>query len=57
MNKTIKVEINCYCKDCHYSNYDIEFGYRWCNRNTGIFRVKDNDFCSLGYRKESINDN
>lgn len=41
------------CKDCKHHSFDAEYGRFWCNRTSGIFSVKPNDYCSYGERKES----
>lgn len=38
------------CKDCRYSNFDPEYGKRWCDRCLSCMLVKDDDFCSYGNR-------
>ena len=40
------------CQDCKYSSYDEIFENRWCNSRSGCRKVKDNDFCSYGDRKD-----
>lgn len=40
------------CQECKYSSYDEIFGNRWCNSHSGCRKVKDDDFCSYGERKE-----
>lgn len=44
------------CKDCRYSNFDPEYGKRWCDRCLSCMLVKDDDFCSYGERKEPDNE-
>lgn len=40
------------CKDCRKCSYDSLFNYYWCNLTLGTRRVKSDDFCSYGERKE-----
>lgn len=40
------------CRECKRSSYDEIFGNRWCNFSSGCRKVKDDDFCSYGERKE-----
>ena len=40
------------CRECKRSSYDEIFGNRWCNSSSGCRKVKDDDFCSYGERKE-----
>lgn len=40
------------CRECKRSSYDEIFGNRWCNSHSGCRKVKDNDFCSYGDRKD-----
>ena len=40
------------CKVCRKHSYDPLFGYWWCNLTLGTRRVKPDDFCSYGERKE-----
>lgn len=40
------------CKDCRKCSYDPLFNYYWCNLTLGTRRVKSDDFCSYGERKE-----
>lgn len=40
------------CKDCKHHSFDAGYGYDWCNRTSGIFRVKPYDFCSRAERRE-----
>ena len=40
------------CKDCRKCSYDSLFDYWWCNMTLGTRRVKHDDFCSYGERKE-----
>jgi len=39
------------CKDCKYHSHDAEYGRDWCNRTSGVFRVKPDDFCSRAERR------
>lgn len=39
------------CKDCKYHSHDAEYGRDWCNRTSGVFRVKPDDFCSFAERR------
>ena len=39
------------CKDCKYFLRDTEYGYDWCNRMSGVFRMKPDDFCSKAERR------
>ena len=43
------------CRDCKYRKYDDIFGTLWCNLNSCTKRVKPDDFCSYGERKEGAN--
>jgi len=40
------------CKDCRKCSYDPLFNYYWCNLTLGTRRVKFDDFCSYGERRE-----
>jgi hypothetical protein len=40
------------CKDCRKCSYDSLFDHWWCNMTLGTRRVKHDDFCSYGERKE-----
>ena len=40
------------CKDCKKCSYDSLFDHWWCNMTLGTRRVKHDDFCSYGERKE-----
>lgn len=40
------------CKDCKHHSHDAGYGYDWCNRTSGVFRVKPEDFCSYAERRE-----
>lgn len=40
------------CKDCKYHSHDAGYGRDWCNRTSGVFRVKPDDFCSRVERRE-----
>lgn len=40
------------CKNCRYSNFDPEYGKRWCDRCLSCMLVRDDDFCSYGERME-----
>ena len=40
------------CKDCKHHSHDAGYGYDWCNRTSGVFRVKPEDFCSRAERRE-----
>ena len=44
----------CYCREFKYSNYDEEYGKRWCNQN-GCRKVKTDGsgFCDCGRKKEA----
>ena len=42
----------CRCKDCRKCSYDPLFNYYWCNLTLGTRRVKSDDFCSHGKRRE-----
>ena len=39
------------CKDCKHHSHDAGYGYDWCNRTSGVFRVKPEDFCSRAERR------
>ena len=39
------------CKDCKHHSHDVGYGYDWCNRTSGVFRVKPEDFCSKAERR------
>ena len=39
------------CKDCKHHSHDAGHGYDWCNRTSGVFRVKPEDFCSRAERR------
>ena len=39
------------CKECKHHSHDAEYGYDWCNRTSGVFRVKPEDFCSRAERR------
>ena len=40
------------CRECKYRKYDDIFGMMWCNRDYCTKRVKYDDFCSYGERRE-----
>lgn len=40
------------CKDCKNCSHDKIFGHYWCNRMHSTYKVKPDDFCSYGKRKE-----
>ena len=40
------------CRECKHRKYDDIFGTLWCNRDSCTKRVKQDDFCSYGNRKE-----
>ena len=40
------------CKDCKYHSHDAGYGRDWCNRTSGVFRVKPDDFCSRAERRQ-----
>lgn len=40
------------CKNCKHHSHDAGYGYDWCNRTSGVFRVKPDDFCSRAERRE-----
>ena len=40
------------CKDCRYQATDKIFGNCWCNHDLGVKKVKPDDFCSYGKRKD-----
>ena len=40
------------CRECKYRKYDDIFGMIWCNHDSCTKRVKSDDFCSYGERKE-----
>ena len=40
------------CRECKHRKYDDIFGTLWCNRDSCTKRVKQDDFCSYGERKE-----
>ena len=42
-----------WCKDCKYHSHDAGYGHDWCNRTSGVFRVKPDDFCSFAVRKDT----
>lgn len=44
------------CKDCKHLYHDTGYGYYWCSRMSGIFRVKSNDFCSFAERRADEGD-
>ena len=44
------------CRECKHRKYDDIFGIMWCNLDSCKKRVKLNDFCSYGERKEGYND-
>ena len=39
------------CKECKHHSHDAGYGYDWCNRTSGVFRVKPEDFCSRAERR------
>lgn len=44
------------CKDCKYHSHDAEYGRDWCNRTSGVLRVKPDDFCSRAERRTDETD-
>ena len=40
------------CRECKHRKYDDIFGTLWCNRDSCTKRVKPDDFCSYGERKD-----
>ena len=40
------------CRECKHRKYDDIFGMMWCNLDSCTKRVKPDDFCSYGERKE-----
>ena len=40
------------CRECKHRKYDDIFGMLWCNLDSCTKRVKPDDFCSYGERKE-----
>lgn len=40
------------CIDCEHCTFDAEFGKYWCNRTSGVFQVRQNDFCSWAKKGE-----
>lgn len=40
-----------YCRDCKHHSHDAGYGRDWCNRMSGVFRVKPDDYCSFAERK------
>ena len=44
----------CYCRECIHTNYDSEYGKRWCNRD-GCREVKidGRGFCDRGKQRET----
>ena len=40
------------CRECKHRKYDDIFGMLWCNLDSFTKRVKPDDFCSHGERKE-----
>ena len=40
------------CRECKYRKYDDICGMLWCNVEISTKRVKPDDFCSYGERKE-----
>ena len=40
------------CRECKHRKYDDIFGMIWCNLDSYTKRVKSDDFCSRGERKE-----
>lgn len=43
------------CHDCKHHSYDAGYGYDWCNRLGGVFRVKPDSFCSFAERRTDGN--
>ena len=41
------------CEDCKHHSFDAGYGNYWCNLTSGVRKVKPDDFCSRGERKES----
>ena len=39
------------CKDCRHHFHDAGYGYDWCNRLGGVFRVKPDSYCSFAERR------
>ena len=39
------------CKECKYHTYDNIYGFHWCNRMLGTFRVGLEDYCSFAKRR------
>lgn len=42
------------CKDCRKCIHDSLFGQLWCNMTLVTRRVKPDDFCSYGKRKDGL---
>ena len=40
------------CEDCKHHSFDAGYGNHWCNLTSGVRKVKPDDFCSYGERKE-----
>ena len=40
------------CEDCKRHSFDAGYGNYWCNLTSGVRKVKPDDFCSYGERKE-----
>ena len=40
------------CEDCKHHSFDAGYGNYWCNLTSGVRKVKPDDFCSYGERKE-----
>ena len=40
-----------HCRDCKHHSHDADYGRDWCNRMSGVFRVKPDDYCSFAERK------
>lgn len=47
-----------HCRDCRHRSHDAGYGRDWCNRMSGVFRVKPDDYCSYAERRtdDSISD-
>lgn len=40
------------CRDCKWDRPDVVLNKHWCTRVFGCTEVREDDFCSLGRRKE-----
>ena len=48
----LDIEAVVRCENCKHRKYDDIFGMLWCNLDSCTKRVKPDDFCSYGERKE-----